>query len=165
LVTGYFNQNNANLNLINNDDKKMFFRCLQFFAFSRTQSANTKTFWDQPYSIIQFKIADFMDFIQIETKNQYQREQLIQFFEKLQTMKPFVKIFTNDSFQSFTIFPVVKTRKKFEEYGPWIAEIAILQELHFYSYQFFFQPIFSLTKRIWNCKLNFNSFKAIVLKT
>ena len=54
-----------------------------------------------------------MDFIQIKNKNQYQREQLIQFFEKLQTMKPFVKIFTNDSFESFTIFPVVKTRKEF----------------------------------------------------
>lgn len=45
-----------------------------------------------------------MDFIQINNKNQYQREQLIQFFEKLQTMKPFVTIFTNQSFQSFTIF-------------------------------------------------------------
>lgn len=56
-------------------------------------------------------------------------------------MKPFVKTFTNESFQSFTIFPVVKTRK---EYVPWIAEIAILQELHFYSYQFFF-PTYFLT--------------------
>jgi hypothetical protein len=144
LVTGYFNQNSANLNLINSDDKKIFFRFLQFLAFSRTQTANTKTFWDQSYSIVQFKITDFMDFIQINNKNQYQREQLIQFFEKLQTMKPFVKIFTNESFQSFIIFPIVKTRKEFGEYGTWIAEIAILQELHFYSYRFFF-PTYFLT--------------------
>ena len=46
-----------------------------------------------------------MDFIQIPNKNQYQREQLIQFLEELQTMKPFVKIYTNESFQSLT--PVV----------------------------------------------------------
>lgn len=59
-----------------------------------------------------------MNFIQINNKNQYQREQLIQFFQKLQTMKPFVKIFINESFQSFTIFPIVKIRKEFEEYGP-----------------------------------------------
>jgi len=144
LLTGYFNQNNPNLNLINSDDKKIFFRFLQFIAFSRTQSANTKTFWDQSYSIIQFKITDFMDFIQIENKNQYQREQLIQFFEELQIMKPFVQIFTNDSFQSSTIFPVVKIRKEFEEYGSWIVEIAILQELHFYSYRFFL-PTYFLT--------------------
>ena len=48
-----------------------------------------------------------MDFIQIKNKNQYQRELLIQFFEKLQTMKPFVQIFTIDNFQCTTIFPVV----------------------------------------------------------
>jgi len=72
-----------------------------------------------------------MDFIQINNKNQYQREQLIKFFDKLQTMRPFVRIFTNESFQSFIIFPVVKTTK---EYGSWIAEVAILQELYFYSY-------------------------------
>ena len=83
-----------------------------------------------------------MDFIQINNKNQYQREQLIQFFEKLQTMKPFVKIFTNESFQSFVIFPVVKARKEFGEYGTWIVEVAILQELYFYSYRFFLPKYF-----------------------
>ena len=141
-VTGYLDQNR--FNLINADDKKIFFRFLQFIAFSRTQKTQTKTFWDQPYSIIQFKITDFMGFIGINNKNQYQRELLIQFFDKLQTMKPFVKIFTNDSFQSFTVFPVVKTRKEFGEYGPWIIEIAILQELHLYSYRFFL-PTYFLT--------------------
>ena len=80
-----------------------------------------------------------MDFIQKNNKNQYQREQLIQFFEKIQTMKPFVKVFTNDSFESFTTFPVVKTRK---EFGSWIIEVAILQELYFYSYRFFFPTYF-----------------------
>jgi len=41
-------------------------------------------------------------------------------------MNPFVKIFTNESFQSFTIFPSVKTRKEFGENEPWIIEVAIL---------------------------------------
>ena len=79
---------------------------------------------------------------QKNNKNQYQREQLIQFFEKIQTMKPFVKVFTNESFESFTIFPSVKIRKEFGEYGPWIIEVAILQELYFYSYRFFFPTYF-----------------------
>jgi hypothetical protein len=140
LVTGYFDNVNSNLNSI--DQKKTFFRFLQFLAFSRTQTATTEIFWEQPYSIVQFKATDFMDFIQINHKNQYQREQLIQFFEKIQTMNPFVKIFTNNSFQSFIIFPFVKTRKKFGEYGPWIIEVAILQELYFYSYRFFFPTYF-----------------------
>jgi hypothetical protein len=78
-----------------------------------------------------------MDFIKIKNKNQYQREQLIQFFDKLQTMKPFLKIVTNNSFQSFVIFPIIKTKKEFGDYGPWIIEIAILQELYFYNYRFF----------------------------
>jgi hypothetical protein len=140
LVTGYFDNVNSNLNSI--DQKKTFFRFLQFLAFSRTQRAITEIFWEQPYSIVQFKATDFMDFIQINHKNQYQREQLIQFFEKIQTMNPFVKIFTNNSFQSFIIFPFVKTRKKFGDYGPWIIEVAILQELYFYSYRFFFPTYF-----------------------
>ena len=33
-------------------------------------------------------------------------------------MKPFVKIYTNESFQSLTVFPAVKIRKEFGEYGP-----------------------------------------------
>ena len=53
-------------------------------------------------------MIDFMNFIQINNKNQSQREQLIQFFYKLQTMKPFVKIFTDDSFESSVIFPDLK---------------------------------------------------------
>lgn len=101
LVTAYFSTVSSNLNHI--DEKKIFFRFLQFIAFSRIQTATTEFFCKQPYSIIQFRVTDFMDFIQINNKNQYQREQLIQFFDKIQTMKPFVKVFTNDSFQSFTI--------------------------------------------------------------
>jgi hypothetical protein len=40
-------------------------------------------------------------------------------------MKPFVKIFPNESFR---IVPIVKTKKEFGEYRPWILELAILQE-------------------------------------
>lgn len=140
LITGYFSQNIDNL--MNTDDKKKFFRFLQFITFSHSQTTYTKTFWNQSYSIVQFKITDFMDFIQIHNKNQYQREKLIQFLEELQVMKPFVKIYTSESFQSFTIFPAVKIRKEFGEYGPWIAKVAILKELHFYSYRFFFPTYF-----------------------
>ena len=84
-----------------------------------------------------------MYFIRIKNKNQYQCEQLIKFFKKLQTMRPFVRIFTNESFQNFTIFPVVKTTKG---YGSWIAEVAILQELYFYSYRFFSNVFFIYQK-------------------
>ena len=87
------------------------------------------------------KSTSFKKF-QKNNKNQYQREQLIQVFEKIQTMKPFVKVFTNESFESFTIFPFVKTRKEYGQYGPWIIEVAILQELYFYSYRFFFPTYF-----------------------
>ena len=146
--TGYFHQKSNNLiNTITIDDKKTFFRFLQFSVFSPTQTANTKTFWDQSYFILQFKISDFMDFIQINNKNQYQRELLIQFFHKFQTMKPFVKIITDNSFQSFTIFPVVKAKKQFGEYGPWIVEVAILKEFLFYSYRFFFPTYFFIYQK------------------
>ena len=76
LVRGYFNT-------VSFDQKKVFFRFLQFIAFSRTQTATTEKFCEQSYYIIQFKLTDFMDFIQKNNKNQYQRKQLIQFFEKI----------------------------------------------------------------------------------
>lgn len=71
-----------------------------------------------------------MDFIRIKNKNQYQRDQLIQFFNKLQTLKPFLNIVTNNEFQSYVIFPVVRAKKN---HGSWIVEIAILQKLYLYS--------------------------------
>lgn len=72
-------------------------------------------------------------------QRQNQTKQLIQFFEKIQTMKRFGKVFNNES---FPIFPFVKTRKEFGEYGPCRIEVAILQELYFYSYRWVFQPTF-----------------------
>lgn len=135
LVTGYFSS-------ISFDQKKIFFRFLQFIAFSRTQKITTENFCEQPYSVVQFKITDFLNFIQKSNKNQYQLKQLIQFFDKLQTMKPFVKVLTSESFESFTIFPFVKTKKEFGKYGPWIIEVAILQDLYFYNYRFFFPKYF-----------------------
>lgn len=89
-------------------------------------------------------LQNFNNKTKIKNKNQYQRDQLIQFFDKIQTMKPFLKIVTNNSFQSFVIFPIIKTKKEFGDYGPWIVEIAILQELYLYSYRFFL-PNYYLT--------------------
>lgn len=57
-------------------------------------------------------------------------------------MKPFVKIITNNSFQSFTIFPVIKVKKQFGEYGPGIIAVSILKEFLFYSYKFFLSTYF-----------------------
>tara|TARA_Y100000385_G_scaffold18768_1_gene18817 strand:+ start:12863 stop:14356 length:1494 start_codon:yes stop_codon:yes gene_type:complete len=141
LVTGYFYQENINVELININEKKTFFKFLQFIAFSRIQKANTEFFWNQPYSIVQFKITDFMDFVRIKNKNQYQREQLIQFFNKLQTLKPFLNIVTDNEFQSYVIFPVVRSKKS---HGSWVVEIAILQKVYLYSYRFFL-PTYFLT--------------------
>ena len=91
VVTGYFYQEIINIKSININEKKTFFKILQFIIFSWIQKTNTEFFWDQPYSIVQFKITDFMNFIRIKNKNQYPREQSIQFFNKLQTLKPFLE--------------------------------------------------------------------------
>ena len=42
------------------------------------------------------------------------------------------------------VFSAVRIRKEFGEYGPWVVKIAILKELQFYSYRFFF-PTYFLT--------------------
>ena len=102
---------------------KKKFKLLQFLAFSRTQKTKTEVFCNQPYFIVQFKITDFINFIKI--KNQSQREQLIQFFNKLQTLKLFLNIVTNNEFQSFVIFSIVKAKKEFGYKT--IVKIAMLQ--------------------------------------
>lgn len=58
--------NIGSLYIIKGDDKKSFFRCLQFIAFSLTQIASTEFFLNQPYSVV--------NLIEIKNKNQYQRE-------------------------------------------------------------------------------------------
>ena len=157
IVMGYFNQNDG-------DEKKKAFRFLQFIAFSRTQKPQTKTFWGQPYSIFQFEINDFMQFTQTE-KNQYQRDLLIQFFQQLQTLKPFVQIFLDGSFQSSVIFPIVKVRKQFGNYGPWLAEIAILQELYYYSYPFSFPIDFFVYKKDFELQIKFKFIQSFTNKS
>lgn len=49
-----------------------------------------------------------MNFIRIKNKNQYQREQSIQFFNKLQTLKPFLeqcyqKLHKNKTIKNLTL--------------------------------------------------------------
>jgi len=83
-----------------------------------------------------------MDFI--KNKNQYQLEQLIQFFHKLQTLKPSIKVITNQSFQSSVSFPVIKVRK---EYEVWIMKVTILQELYSFEYKFFLPEYFLIYQK------------------
>ncbi len=81
-----------------------------------------------------------MDFI----KNKYQLDQLIQFFNKLQTLKPSIKVITNQSFQSSVSFPVIKVRK---EYEVWIMKVTILQELYSFEYKFFLPEYFLIYRK------------------
>ena len=83
-----------------------------------------------------------MDFI--KNKNQYKLEQLIQFFNKLQTLKPSIKVITNQSFQSSVSFPVIKVRK---EYKVWIMKVTILQELYSFEYKFFLPEYFLIYQK------------------
>ena len=54
----------------------------------------------------------------------------------------YYRVYENDTEIRFELEQRVKTRKEFGKYGPWIIEVAILQELYFYSYRFFFPTYF-----------------------
>ena len=62
-------------------------------------------------------------------------------------MKPFIKVITNQSFQSSALFHVIKVRKEFGEYGVWIVEVAILQELYSFDYRFFLPEYFLIYQK------------------
>ena len=55
-----------------------------------------------------------MDFIQINKKNQNQRELLIQFFDQLQTMRPFIKLLLIKVFKALQFFALLKLKNNLE---------------------------------------------------
>jgi len=102
-----------------------------------------------------------MYLIRIKNKNQYQHEQLIQFFDKLQTLKPFFNIVTDNEFQSYVIFSVIRAKK--------IMGLEQLNQLFYRKYtciviDFCYLYNFLFIRRTLNYKLNFILFKIMVLK-
>ena len=71
LVTGYFYKKVINIESSNINEKKTFFKLLQFLAFTRIQKSKTEIFYNKAYSLVQFKVTGFMNFIKIKNKNQY----------------------------------------------------------------------------------------------
>lgn len=85
---------------------------------------------DESYYICNFRISSLIKFMGSE-KQYYPLSKIKLFLENLHQIDPIKKTFSDQSFQTLSVFPISKVEKhgKF-----WIARISILKELYYYRY-------------------------------
>lgn len=131
LVTDYLRQTKFD----SLDERKSFFRFLQFLSFLRNIESSRQFIDDQVYYMIEFPVVDFIRFLGKNPKSTYQRNKVLDFLKGLQDFPPFVERFSDIEFQSSIMFPLLKLTKKDQL---WIFRIAIGEQLYCYSYPFVF---------------------------
>jgi hypothetical protein len=117
------------------DERKSFFRFLQFLSFIRKMEGLRQFIDDQAYYIVEFPVVDFIRFLGKDPKSTYQRNKVLDFLKSLQDLPPFVEKFSEIEFRSSIMFPLLKLTKKHQL---WIFRIAVSEQLYCYSYPFIF---------------------------
>ena len=130
-------------NLESRNQKKYFFRLLQFLSFLHTLKGLKRALdEEQVYYTFQFPVSEFLSFLQLK-RNQYQRIDLVDFLNSLQTLDPLVIInFAEKSYRNYVCFPFVKVNKVS---NIWTAKITIVRELYEHCYPFLFPASFLLS--------------------
>jgi len=122
-----------------------FFKLIQFLSFIRTckKEKNFKIeIKKQSYYLISFRLIDFLNYIGVTGKNQYQLNKAKEFFRTIQSLSPLVvQNFELTSYRSSLMFPYVSIEPKNKFL---IADIAIAKELYNFSdcYPFLFPESF-----------------------
>ena len=130
-------------NLESRNQKKYFFRLLQFLSFLHTLKGLKRSLdEEQVYYTFQFPVSEFLSFLHLK-RNQYQRINLVDFLNSLQTLDPLVTInFAGESYRNYVCFPFVKVNKVS---NIWMAKITIVRELYEHCYPFLFPANFLLS--------------------
>jgi hypothetical protein len=134
-------------------EEKRFFRLLQFMSFARGLPSYKKELCQQEYRVITFKLTNFMDYIQIKNRNQYQREQVKNFFYDIQQSNQFASQFSERVFQSSAVFPFIRVEQENDTYGALIIHVAIVKELYFYSHPFYFPRYFQSYNSVYDLQV------------
>lgn len=115
-------------------DEHQFYHLLQFLNFLKTLKPRTNSFHyleGKTYWIEEFDLIRFVQFIGLNRTNQYQKEKLIDYFEKLETTKSFVERFTDGGFQIFSTILYSSVTKKSNR---WRVRVYVMEELYSYHY-------------------------------
>lgn len=135
-VTDYIHSKALN----SKDNKKYFFRLLQFLSFLHTLKGLKRAIdYEQVYYVFQFPVSEFLSFLNLK-RNQYKRTYLIDFLDSLQRLDPLVILnFADKYYRSYVCFPFVKIEK---ENNIWMAKLTIVRELSDHCYPFLFPANF-----------------------
>ena len=110
-----------------------FYKLLLFLSFLRTLKGSRYVLKNQAYYTLDFSLIEFLEFLKIKNKQQYQRQKALDFLSSLMNLPPLVKKFSDREFRKSVIFPYVKIRKKNRK---WMVSIAIVEELYLTDYPF-----------------------------
>lgn len=130
--------------------KERFFQLLQLLSFLRTLSYSVQLLDDQGYCVVEFAMMDFINFTGNNSRSTYQRKKALDFFASLQEIKPLIQRFSSSEFRKSVVFPYLKLRKKNRR---WTLNIAIVEELYFYPYPFFFPASFLRCSNKYDLKI------------
>lgn len=114
------------------EDQINSFTMISFLTFSKKHIDHNNYTLDNKHYPIQFKLTQFMKFINIPI-NQYQLTKSRQYFEKFTYTTLSTKIFTEEFLQNIVRFPSIKILKKNRA---WVIQAPIIDRLYLYSYPF-----------------------------
>lgn len=140
-------------------EKLQFYRLLQFISFVRTYSGQNQIVNGQNYITVEFRLLDFMKTVDSQP-NTYQRKQLLQFFNQLQSLPPFREKFTDRNFRQLLFFPVVNAIQETKR-GPWIIQIAVAEPLMKDDYPFYFPQSFLTYSNSINLEIKLSIIHAL----
>jgi hypothetical protein len=128
------------------EEEERLFHLLQFLSFIKSLNLNPGKdcqkylIKHQVYYLVEFSLSQFVHFTGITISNNYQRKKILSYFERLQTIDPIARHFSDGSFRSSVIFPYVELKKRFDKY--WGIEIAMAEQLFTFPYPFGFPKSF-----------------------
>ena len=138
-------------NQINTQEKEeRLFHLLQFLSFIKSLELNPAkdckkhSIKKQNYYGLKFPLSEFVEFTGIRILKDSQRKNLLLYFNKLQTLDPIVKEFSNKAFRSYVCFPYVECENPFG--NCWIIEVLAVEELFYFPYPFQLPKSFLISK-------------------
>lgn len=138
-------------NRINTQEKEeRLIHLLQFLSFIKSlelnpsKDCNKHSIKKQNYYGLKFPLSEFVEFTGIRILKDSQRKNLLLYYNKLQTLDPIVKEFSNKAFRSYVCFPYVECENPFG--NGWIIEVLAVEELFYFPYPFQLPKSFLISK-------------------
>ena len=144
------------------DIQKDVFRLLQFLSFSRRYPAHKVYVVSQRCYLIQFPVQEFMDFMNIKNRNQYQLERVKDFLRNLRNHSSALEVFSDQTFQNIGTIVFVGIKK---EHKSLVGQVLMVDELYFYRYPFSFPSFFLTYQNTYELQVKLQIIKVMCINS